>query len=199
MSMFYVYIDWTLESTPRAFYVGKSNQRRIKYIPRNKHHGHIVNKHSHRREIAFASDDQEACLIREIELIAELRTFVYDSCYNGIGCNYTQGGEGSSGAKRSAKTKQKLSERRLALLKTGWRPVLSDDVKAHLSVKAIEREAKKREREWHPTEETRKKMSEASKAIWAERRAKGWKFNEKARQQMSMGQQRRRKRESAAL
>lgn len=45
----------------------------------------------------------------ERRLIAEHHTYVHDVKYNGIGCNYTRGGEGSSGHVPSIETRQKLS------------------------------------------------------------------------------------------
>lgn len=95
---FYVYEDWTLELSPRCFYVGKGDIARIKTLRRNRHHANIAQKHGMRREIVFASSVERAAIEREIELIVERKTFVCGDDYV-FGANYTQGGEGVSGAR----------------------------------------------------------------------------------------------------
>lgn len=49
--MFFVYVDWTKELTPRPFYVGKGNENRIKDFKRNRKHTAIKNKISFKQKI----------------------------------------------------------------------------------------------------------------------------------------------------
>lgn len=70
------------------------DKRIERLLGRNKHHTNVVRKHGQRREIVFSSDDRQATIDLEIKLIAEHHTFINDPAYNGIGCNYTPGGEG---------------------------------------------------------------------------------------------------------
>jgi hypothetical protein len=105
----YVYLDSTCETNPRVFYVGAGNARRINDLHRdNAKHTNIVKKHGQRREIVFASSLSKACFDHEIDLIAELHTFVGDPRHNGIGCNFTKGGDGTVGRCVSDETRAKL-------------------------------------------------------------------------------------------
>ena len=110
--MFYVYIDWTIENPPRPFYVGKGNINRTRRLKRNVLHERISKKYGIKREIIFESDKEELCLLKEIETISLLKTFVNDENYNQIGCNFTVGGEGTTGHKYSEESKKVLSESR---------------------------------------------------------------------------------------
>jgi hypothetical protein len=175
MSTFYVYVDWTLEDRPRAFYVGKGTTWRLKQKYRNKRHSSIASKHGMRREVVFSTQDEQEAFELECRLIQEHHTYMTKG-----GANYTLGGDGASGAKRSEETKhrmsealkgrqhsdetkRKLSEARQKLLMTGWRPILSDEAKSRLSEKAKGREARKRERGYAFSKEHRQKLSEAQK------------------------------------
>lgn len=110
--MYYVYVDWTTEEFPRPFYVGKGNFNRTRRQHRNQFHSRIAKKHGFKRKIIFESEDENLCLIKEIETISSLKTFVNDENYNGIGCNFTIGGEGTSGHKYSEESRKILSESR---------------------------------------------------------------------------------------
>lgn len=92
--MLYVYVDWTEEDSPRPFYVGKGNERRIANLSRNEFHNNVKRKHGLRREIVLETSDETEAYQREVELIYELHTFVNDDLWNGIGTNLTPGGEG---------------------------------------------------------------------------------------------------------
>ena len=107
--MFYAYVDWTLEEISRPFYVGYGNDARIRNKHRNKHHTNIRSKYGMRREIVFETLDESLAKQREIQTIAEHRTYVFDPDYK-FGCNYTTGGEGVSGLKFSSATLRRLSE-----------------------------------------------------------------------------------------
>ena len=94
---FYTYIDWTLEPTPRPFYIGKGNDDRITNYVRNDENAYIAKTLGVHREIAFKTASEQEAHAHEIELIAQHHTYVYDAEYNGIGCNRTKGGEGERG------------------------------------------------------------------------------------------------------
>ncbi len=199
MKLFFVYVDWTLEETPRAYYVGKGNSTRVKKVDRNKKHAFVSKNLGHRREIIWETWDEKAAFELEIQKIKEHNTFNSDHkiTLDDIRCNKTLGGGGSNGAKRSKEmnqrrselfkghvvkdeTKAKLSKIRQELLKTGWRPTLSDDVKAHLKIKAKEREKQKREQGYSPSPEARKNMSKAGKKRWRENPPSSQKLSEAA-------------------
>lgn len=74
----------------------------------------MSNKHGFNREVVFVSSDEQAAMNHEVWLIAELHTCVYDPNYNGIGTNYTFGGDGVSGYKHT-----KQANQRNALVHTG--------------------------------------------------------------------------------
>ncbi len=90
---FATYVDYTTD-TNTPFYVGKGNVNRLRHVGRNKKHANVVKKHGLRREIVLSTSVEAIALEREIELIAELHTFIDDPAHNGMGCNYTPGGEG---------------------------------------------------------------------------------------------------------
>lgn len=96
MKVFFTYIDWTLEASPRVFYVGKGDDRRIKQRERNAYWKRIAAKYGWRREVVFGTREEQAALDFEIQLIAEYKTYTYDN-HDRWGCNFTRGGEGISG------------------------------------------------------------------------------------------------------
>lgn len=99
--MWYVYVDWTTEPSPRPFYVGKGTVARVQRVLRSKHHSAVMRKYGLERKVLVSFLAERDALDHEIELIAEHHTYVYDSRYNGIGCNHTVGGDGISGFKHS--------------------------------------------------------------------------------------------------
>lgn len=102
--MFHTYIDWTDDKRP--FYVGMGDDNRIRVLsPRNKRYGHVANKHGRHREIVRSFENRADAISLEVLLISKHHTFVDDPSYNGIGCNYTIGGEGCA---CSEETKQKM-------------------------------------------------------------------------------------------
>lgn len=104
---YYVYVDWTMEETPRPFYVGKGQQRRIENIrPRNKLHENLAKKHGLDRRIEFSSSIEEESYTKERELIAQYKTYVYGG--EGYwGANFTWGGDGVRGKHPSLKPHHK--------------------------------------------------------------------------------------------
>lgn len=113
MSQFFVYVDWTTEETPRPFYVGKGNMARVAMLRRNIIHSRIAAKHGLRREIVLETHDEAAALVREQELIAELRTCVFAGldCW---GANLTMGGEGVAGLVHNDESRRLMSAARKA-------------------------------------------------------------------------------------
>lgn len=107
--IWYVYQDWTLEDVPRCFYCGKGDRARINRVHRNKHHKHVVQKHGIERRVLLCTRDEQFALDEEVCLIAQMRTYVHDSEYNGVGTNYTQGGDGVSGHHDTLEQRQRRS------------------------------------------------------------------------------------------
>lgn len=104
----FVYVDWTTEETPRAFYAGKGNPRRIKKRERNSHWKNIAAKYAWRREVVLATKDESFAFEEEKRHIAELGTFE-DGTFGRWGANKTEGGEGCSGYRHTLTTKEKMA------------------------------------------------------------------------------------------
>ncbi len=98
--VFFVYIDRTLETLSRVFYVGKGNESRIRERKRNLYWQRVAAKYGHEREVVFATKDERAALDFEIELIAVYKTYRFDNA-DRWGCNFTRGGDGTSGYKHT--------------------------------------------------------------------------------------------------
>lgn len=106
--MFHTYIDWTDDGRP--FYVGMGDDARVsRRLGRNKHHAHVARKHGQNRRIVQSFSERQDAIDLEVKLISEHHTFIDDPAYNGIGCNYTLGGEGCA---CSEETRHKISESR---------------------------------------------------------------------------------------
>lgn len=90
--LFYVYVDWTTEPTPRPFYVGKGKWSRVQELERNEYHTNISKKYGFRREVIVETTIEQVTLDYEVELIAQLKT------QHGLpghwGANFTSGGDG---------------------------------------------------------------------------------------------------------
>ena len=108
--MFYGYVDYTIEPPDIAFYVGKGNKRRVRVVRRNKKHCCVAAKHGQRRVVEFMSMDERAVLEWEIARISEL-----DTCSTYLGCNFTKGGDGTSGRSMSKMRASWTLERRQKL------------------------------------------------------------------------------------
>lgn len=108
VSAFYVYVDWTREDTPRAFYVGKGTERRLRVSRRNWKHKKVRETFGIERKITFTTSDEEEAFREETRLILEHHTFVNDPKYVGIGCNFTGGGDG--GSRPSLETRRLIGE-----------------------------------------------------------------------------------------
>lgn len=105
---FYVYVDWTTELVPRPFYVGKGSGGRFKRERRNWKHRQTRKQFGITREILFQSSVEPAAFTHEEDVIRELHTFVDDPSYNGLGCNFTAGGDG--GKHPSLNTRRLIGE-----------------------------------------------------------------------------------------
>lgn len=180
----FVYVDWTTAAEPRPYYVGMGNAWRVCDLRRNAKHSAVARKHGQRREIVFMSSIREACLDCEIATIAELHTFVKDESYNGIGCNFTRGGDGIVGIPCSAEKKELLRARFKGIK-------LSDETRAKMSLahkgqipghrgQKLDPETFKRFQEagWLSnrgatrTQDARERMSQAMKLAWARKKAR---------------------------
>jgi hypothetical protein len=102
--MFYVYRHIRLD-TNTPFYVGKGSKNRAwTTYSRNKYWHNIVNKFGYSIEIIKENLEENEALTWEINLISLYKQFGY--CET----NLTVGGEGTSGYRHSAETKQLLRE-----------------------------------------------------------------------------------------
>lgn len=177
MKKFFVYlhIKPTNNGINSIFYVGKGNSNRLKKITRehNHHHRNIINKYGHKNIIVkyLRCTSEEHALNLEKQIISVLRRMGVNIT------NVTDGGEGVSGLSHSDESKRKMS-----LSKKGKKPnreyaPMSDDKKAFFSKLHTGRKHTAEAREKirlsgigrkypnrpKPSEETRKKLSEAGK------------------------------------
>jgi hypothetical protein len=114
---FFVYIDWTRESPPRPFYVGKGTRHRVQDRVRNTVHSKISAKYGMRREVVFSTSDEVEAFTREKELISSLRTRV--KLAGNWGANFSEGGVGgSTGWKAPDVWRKAASARQMARLST---------------------------------------------------------------------------------
>ena len=106
--IYYVYEHIRLD-TNQVFYVGKGkNKRCYSNKNRNKHWHNITEKHGYSVNIIVENVDEELSFLIEKELISKYKKL------NQSLVNYTDGGEGFSGAKHTQETRDKMS-----LLKLG--------------------------------------------------------------------------------
>lgn len=96
MNVFFVYLDWTTETVPRCFYVGKGKIKRVRHRDRNPYWMNIAVKYGWRREVVFATKDDKSARELERELIAHHKTFE-DGSPDRWGANLNDGGDGCSG------------------------------------------------------------------------------------------------------
>lgn len=106
---FYVYEDWTLEQTPRCFYVGRGTKNRCYNKQRNQYHTHIRNLYGLDRKIVRGPVTHDEAATLECQLIAQHKTHFFGGadCW---GANFSVGGEhGSYGNKQTDERRQKQS------------------------------------------------------------------------------------------
>ena len=89
-----VYADFTTESVPRPFYVGKGNEGRCCLTERNIIHKRISKKHGFERRVLLETDDESFALETEIQLIESLKTYSLGG-EGWWGANLTRGGDNS--------------------------------------------------------------------------------------------------------
>ncbi|MDE2104965.1 MAG: hypothetical protein KGL39_47445 [Patescibacteria group bacterium] len=109
--MYYVYVDETDDQIP--FYVGKGSSNRIKRLTRNRKHTRVAKKYGQNRIVLIETEDEAEAFEYEKAFIAELHTYVYDSAAEHLACNFTTGGDGTSGHRDSEEVRQKKRECRL--------------------------------------------------------------------------------------
>jgi hypothetical protein len=143
---FYGYKHWTLEESPRCFYVGKGLVKRPFSDRRSPKWHAVVKRFGLRVEVCVGPISNEEAIQWEINTIKNVETFTNDFKHNGenINCNFTTGGEGGSGhivcddarAKISfaqkGKPKTAASRKKISDALTGR--VISDDVRQKMSV-----------------------------------------------------------------
>lgn len=133
-TVFFNYVDWTTEEIPRPFYVGKGTLTRIAdTFHRNPRWKQIAAEFGHRREVVYASKDEQHVYNEEIRLITELGTFE-NSSPGRWGANQTKGGQGGvSGAKHHMKRPEYVEHIRRMLI--GRKD--SDETRARKSAGAV--------------------------------------------------------------
>jgi hypothetical protein len=151
---FYVYVDSTLESIPRVFYVGKGSGNRRYVRRRNWKHYQVRNDFGYCRNIVFSTDDLNLALLKEIELIKRYHTFVSDPEYNSVGCNFTAGGEGGS--------HPSLETRRLISQSNRLRKGEKRSFKACKHIQEGIRKSLQRRPKWNLSEEHKKRISQSN-------------------------------------
>jgi hypothetical protein len=102
---FYVYEDWTTEELPRCFYVGKGLKNRLRYKVRNKKHAATSAKYGMLRIVVLETKDEQEAFDRERELIQYRQTYAHKFEF---GCNFTLGGEGTTGRIVSEEERENL-------------------------------------------------------------------------------------------
>lgn len=105
LARFYGYKHWTLEESPRCFYVGKGLKPRPFHRKKNergrKWHA-VVEQYGLRVEVCVGPVTNEEACVWEIEQIAIENTFSVNHHHHSgdVGCNFTRGGDGTVGLKR---------------------------------------------------------------------------------------------------
>lgn len=113
MSDFYGYKHWTTEEVPRCFNVGKGVKARATQKRSRNHKWHaIVKRYGLRVEICTDPLTNEQACAWEVETIEKMGTFTTEHSHDStdIGCNFTHGGDGSSGCTPTEKTRAKMRE-----------------------------------------------------------------------------------------
>jgi len=132
--VYYVYIDFTEEIIPRPYYVGKGLIKRINnFSYRNKLYENIAKKLGQKREIVYETLIEQDAKEKEIELIEIHKTYFYGG-ENYWGCNFTKGGDGTSGHKGVSSDTQKKA---VSLANTG--KLASDETKMKMKISMKER------------------------------------------------------------
>ncbi len=111
---FGIYVDFTCEKVPRAFYVGKGTQWRCNdRRSRNIVYRRIREKHGMQRKIVFETMNEPEAYNKEREFIALYSTFVNDG-----GANLDRGGQGGPSHPKTPEHKEKIRQALLGRSKT---------------------------------------------------------------------------------
>lgn len=121
-----MYVDWTTEEMPRAFYVGEGTQKRVNGFKRNRVHAGMTARFGLKREIVKEFDDLWEARNFETELIIQHGTF---APVTGWGANLKLRDETPNGFKHTSESKAKLS----AALKGRPKPPRTREHMLHLN------------------------------------------------------------------
>lgn len=115
---FFGYKHLTTEIQPRCFYVGKGLKKRPFILRgRNKKHRHVREKYGCVVEVCVGPLSHDEIVLWETSNIKSERTYHYDDP-EGIGCNFTLGGEGTPGSHHNrGKKKPPFSEEHKTAIK----------------------------------------------------------------------------------
>ncbi len=211
---FYGYKHWTLEDPPRCFNVGKGLKKRPwnAHLKRRNHKWYAISSRLGLRvEVCIGPVTNEEACAWEIEWIARENTFSTNHSHTDdadIGCNFTKGGEGTSGHKvinsPEARRKMSIAHKGKPTWNKGLTGAYSEETLQKMSVATKTRDksvfekisrARKGKPTWNKgthglySEETRRKISEA-----ASRTLKGRPVSEATRKKMSESAKRREER-----
>lgn len=136
MTGFFGYKHWTLEETPRCFYVGKGLARRPRSRHQRNHKWHAVVKSLGLRvEVCTGPlTNDEACAWEVANILSE-GTFSESHSHHDIsdiGCNFTRGGEGAEGYKHTPDAIAKMK-----VAQVGSHRVFSDEHRANIRAARI--------------------------------------------------------------
>ncbi len=107
---FAIYVDFTSEEIPRAFYVGKGTEWRCNdRRSRNQIYRHIREKYGPmKRQILFETHDEIEAFSKEKELILKFKTFVRGG-EEWWGANCDLGGKGGVSTPKTLEHRQKIA------------------------------------------------------------------------------------------
>lgn len=147
-----VYEDWTMDEKAECYYVGRGVEKRLKNPRRNNLHKHVREHRGLDRRIVFTTYDNDIANRKEVEVIAARHTYLHDPEYNGVGTNFTIGGDTSMGWHPSEETKRKIGKANTGKQRT-------DEHRDNLRQGQIHR---------YEDPEERRKTSEKGIAVWAD-------------------------------
>jgi len=129
---FFVYVDITDDSVP--YYAGYGTLSRLLRAARgNAKHKNIRKKHGQKRLVLFELDDETSAKELEKQVIADAQLNVYRHPENHFACNFTDGGEGTTGNKHTEATREKLRKVDHAWVRGERNPLKNPDVAAKVS------------------------------------------------------------------
>lgn len=114
----YVYVDYTLEASPRPFYVGQGNYNRVRSPRRNGLHSAITVQHGLKRVLVTAVSTIAEANELEVKLIAEHGT--QHNAEGRWGANKARGGRGTNGYKHTPEAVENMCQSQ----RKRWRSVV---------------------------------------------------------------------------